>query len=59
MECFGFEGLACGGGVEEFEGADELDLVRCADAMFLDAVCDVVFDLFDGELGGFEVVVVE
>lgn len=59
LECFGFEGLSCGGGVEEFEGADELDLVCRADALFLDAVCDVVFDLLDGELGGFEVVVVE
>lgn len=59
LECFGFEGLPCGGGVKNLEGADELDLVCCADAVFLNAMCDVVFDLLDGELARFEVVVVE
>lgn len=52
-------GLSGCGGVEEFEGADELDLVGRADVVFLDAVGDVVFDLLYGELAGFEVIVIE
>ncbi len=59
LECFGFEGLPCGSGVEEFKGADELDLVCRAIVMFWDVVYDVVFDLLDSALRGFEVVVIQ